>query len=80
MQASETAENGNVSPARPLERVSKAHWFALGLLFATGAAVRFLCLACKPFWFDECFSVEVARIGWRNFLHLLWWREANMSL
>jgi mannosyltransferase len=42
--------------------------------------VRFRCLTCKPFWFDECFSVEVARIGWRNFLRLLWWREANMSL
>jgi hypothetical protein len=41
---------------------------------------RFLCLGHKPFWFDECFSVEVARIDWRNFLHLLWWREANMSL
>ena len=26
------------------------------------------------------FEIEVARIGWSNFLHLLWWREANMSL
>ena len=42
--------------------------------------VRFRCLSCKVFWFDECFSVEVARIDWGNFLHLLWWREANMSL
>ena len=81
MSASETAQNANVSPAAlPLERANKAHWFALSLLFAAGAAVRFLCLACKPFWFDECFSVEVARIDWQNFLHLLWWREANMSL
>jgi mannosyltransferase len=24
--------------------------------------------------------VELARISWANFLHLLWWREANMSL
>lgn len=78
MPASDTTQIGNASsaPARP----SKAHWFALSLLFATGAAVRFVCIACKPFWFDECFSVEVARIGWLNFLHLLWWREANMSL
>jgi len=37
-------------------------------------------LGWKPFWFDECFSAEIARIDWRNFLHLLWWREANMSL
>ena len=50
------------------------------LLVAACIAVRVWCLACKPFWFDECFSVEVARIDWRNFLHLLWWREANMSL
>ena len=42
--------------------------------------MRFRCLSCKTFWFDECFSVEVARIDWRNFLHLMWWREANMSL
>lgn len=39
-----------------------------------------ICLSCKPFWFDEAFSVEVARLSWPNFLHLLWWREANMSL
>src|ERR1700752_3207837 len=80
MQASETAENGNLNSAPPrLERARKTHWLALSLLFAAAGAVRFLCLACKPFWFDECFSVEVARIDWRNFLHLLWWREANMS-
>src|SRR5271167_1665766 len=50
------------------------------LLIAACGAIRFAALAAKPFWFDECFSAEVARIGWRNFLHLLWWREANMSL
>jgi mannosyltransferase len=49
------------------------------LLFAA-AAIRLLHLVSKPFWFDECFSVEVARIRWSDFLHLLWWREANMSL
>lgn len=62
------------------DSASKVHWVALLLVLITGVAVRLECLACKPFWFDECFSVEVARIGWRNFLHLLWWREANMSL
>jgi mannosyltransferase len=44
------------------------------------AALRFAHLAAKPFWFDECFSAEMAHISWSNFLHLLWWREANMSL
>ncbi len=53
---------------------------SLVLLLAVALAVRFVDLASKPFWFDECFSVEVARIDWRNFFRLLWWREANMSL
>lgn len=61
-------------PIRPAE------WLALLLLFAAGVVLRLQALASKPFWFDECFSVEVARFGWGNFLHLLWWREANMSL
>ncbi len=55
-------------------------WLTLLLLTAGSAAIRFQFLARKPFWFDECFSVEVARLDWTNFLHLLWWREANMSL
>lgn len=50
------------------------------LLIASGTILRFLYLTRKPFWFDESFSVEVARVSWGNFLHLLWWREANMSL
>jgi mannosyltransferase len=76
MQPSEASVNQSAD-ASP---VSKAHWLTLLLLLAGGVAVRFLHLANKPFWFDECFSVEVARIGWGNFLRLLWWREANMSL
>ena len=56
------------------------HWIGLVLAFLTAIVVRLLCLASKPFWFDECFSVEVARMDWHNFLHVLWWREANMAL
>src|ERR1700751_2917123 len=62
------------------ESVRSARWLTLVLLLAAGTALRFTALVAKPFWFDECFSVEVARIGWGNFLRLLWWREANMSL
>src|SRR5215469_5674181 len=58
----------------------RIHWLIWLLLLAAGTTARFLYLAGKPFWFDETFSVEVARLDWRNFLHLLWWREANMSL
>jgi mannosyltransferase len=50
------------------------------LLLVAAVAIRLLHLASKPFWFDECFSAEVARIHWSDFLHLLWWREANMAL
>jgi len=64
----------------PSDSVRSARWLTLFLLLAAGTGLRFVALAAKPFWFDECFSVEVARIDWRNFLHLLWWREANMTL
>ncbi len=58
----------------------QAHWPTILLLLVAATAIRFIYLARKPFWFDECFSVEVARIRWSDFLHLLWWREANMAL
>jgi mannosyltransferase len=50
------------------------------LLLAAATFLRLKFLAAKPFWSDECFSVEIAWIDWRNFFHLMWWREANMSL
>jgi hypothetical protein len=53
---------------------------ALMLLGAAAAVLRFSFLVRKPFWFDECFSVEVARLGWTDFCRLMWRREANMSL
>lgn len=62
------------------DSVRSARWLILIICFASGMALRLAHLAAKPFWFDECFSVELARLDWRNFLHLLWWREANMSL
>jgi mannosyltransferase len=81
MQPPEGAVNqrAGASPASP-GSIRGAHWLTLSLLLAVGTAARFLFLVRKPFWFDECFSVEVARIGWGSFLRLLWWREANMSL
>ena len=56
------------------------HWITLLLLLGAGIEARVFCLACKLFWFDECFSVEVSRMDWHNFGRVLWWREANMSL
>ena len=52
----------------------------LGLTIFAGAWLRFHLLAHKSFWFDEGFSVGVARLDWTNLLHLLWVREANMAL
>ena len=76
-----TAINENASSSQSRSRSAGwPHWLTLSFLLAAGIMVRFRCVACKPFWFDECFSAEVARIDWRNFLHLMWWREANMSL
>ncbi len=60
-----------------------ARWIScliLGLLVGAGAVLRFAYLTSKPFWFDECFSVELARLNWTDFLHVIWWREANMIL
>lgn len=73
---------GNSATVPPATSTSPAwaHWITLALLLVSCLTVRLVCLACKPFWFDEAFSVEVARLTWVNFLHLLWWREANMSL
>ncbi|MGZ4730754.1 MAG: glycosyltransferase family 39 protein [Terriglobales bacterium] len=72
--------NSSTTPAPVPRSRGWAHRVTLGLLLAACIVVRLVCLACKPFWFDEAFSVEVARLTWPNFLHLLWWREANMSL
>ncbi len=72
--ASATCQTTDSEPA------TKIHWLALLLVLFANVAVGLHCLSCKPFWFDESFSVEVARVDWRNFLHLMWWREANMSL
>lgn len=68
------------SPSRAFSLSDSLSSPAFLTLLAVSAVVRFLFLARKPFWFDECFSVGAARLDWPNFLHLLWWREANMSL
>jgi mannosyltransferase len=79
--AAAAPDRGSAAPSTG-ESVSSRwpHWLALFLLTSGAAAIRVVRLGAKPFWFDECFSVELARLSWGNFLHLLWWREANMSL
>ena len=74
--------NAGQSPRRSFtqQRWSPVSVLSLILLAAAAAALRFLFLARRPFWFDECFSVEVSRLNWQDFARLLWRREANMSL
>ena len=69
------AKGGTQSPLWTRNSVA-----ALAMLTAAATVLRFLFLVRKPFWFDECFSVEVARLRWRDFFQLLWHREANMAL
>lgn len=79
MPAPENLESP-ASARRESRRAGILYAAATALLAASAAVVRFKSLDAKPFWFDECYSAELARIDWRNFAHLLWWREANMSL
>jgi mannosyltransferase len=62
------------------ERSTPISGLTLTLLTTLAAGLRFFALARKPFWLDECFSVEVARLSWHDFAFLLWRREANMAL
>src|SRR5882672_1934717 len=80
MLPSEAAVTQNASPPPRISGSNFVSCVTLAALIAGGTVLRFLFLARKPFWFDECFSVEAARLGWPDFVHLLWWREANMAL
>lgn len=74
----DTGGSAQNSPAQPGWTLVSV--LTLALLAAAATVLRFLSLARKPFWFDECFSVEIARLRLYDFARLLWWREANMSL
>ena len=80
MESSRDANQRLSAPPSQIKTLTFVRVLSLILVTSAGLAARLFCLTCKPFWFDETFSVEVARVTWPNFLHLLWWREANMSL
>jgi mannosyltransferase len=42
--------------------------------------MRLHALSAKSFWLDEGLTMEVARLPWFQFLHALWFGDANMSL
>ncbi|MGC2324938.1 MAG: glycosyltransferase family 39 protein [Terriglobales bacterium] len=71
-----------LSGDKPPERDSFERYslVVLALTILAAAWLRFHLLTAKSFWFDEGFSVGVARLGWADFLQLLWHREANMAV
>jgi mannosyltransferase len=52
----------------------------VALLTVAGAVLRLFCLGRLSFWRDEAASVAFASLPWRNLIHLVSTREANMSL
>jgi len=73
------SDAGTASVAREARR-SLVPPCLLAVAAAVSAALRFHALAVKSFWLDEGVSVAIAGIDWRNFVRILWRREANMSL
>lgn len=55
-------------------------WLPLGAIMALAAGLRFWHIGARSLWFDEGFSVGLARLAWPDFLRVLWHREANMAL
>jgi len=79
----EASQSSNQSAGASRFPSSSVRWvqrFTLLLLVTAGTLIRLQSLAHKPFWFDETFSVALARMRWWSLLRLLAWREANMSL
>jgi mannosyltransferase len=52
----------------------------LTLVTVLAAFLRLHALTVKSFWLDEGFSIEIARLPWPQFVHTLWFGDANMSL
>ena len=44
------------------------------------AFLRMHALTAKSFWLDEGISIDIARLPWPQFLHVMWSGEANMAL
>lgn len=58
-------------------------WLAYTAVMVAVAAAAYLdfhLIGQKSVWLDEGVSIELARLGWYNFLRILWRHEANMVL
>lgn len=72
--------SSSISGGRPPLAKSPSRWILLFSLTVIAAALRFHLLGAKSLWLVEAFSVMVARLPFKSFLHTMWWGEANMTL
>jgi mannosyltransferase len=52
----------------------------LALIVVIGALLRFHLVGQKSVWVDEGVSIELARLGWYDFMRIVWRHEGNMLL
>ena len=81
--------SGTLAPPEPAETpsakegrltVNAANAALIAVITLAAAVLRIHAITAKSFWGDEAYSVEIARLPWPDFFHILWFREANMSL
>jgi len=52
----------------------------LAVIVVAAAVIRFHALGEKSIWVDEGVSIELARLGWYDFIRIVWRHEGNMLL
>src|SRR5215467_2731278 len=52
----------------------------LAVIVVAAAIIRFHALGEKSIWVDEGVSIELARLGWYDFIRIVWRHEGNMLL
>lgn len=71
----------DTSPVEKFLNVGKTGNAALlAVITLIAAFLRIHAIGAKSFWGDEAYSVEIARLPWNDFFHMLWFREATMGL
>jgi len=55
-------------------------FFLVALITLAAAFLRLHGLTAKSFWLDEGIGIEIVRLNWTQFLHVIWSSEANMAL
>lgn len=71
------ARRTGASPAHSRARAVPA-WCLLAAIVVGATLLRLVHLTRKSMWFDEAYSVELARSAWAPFLHVIFTHEGNM--